>query len=205
MAQLDAEKIKKLKKGEAVGTAALVFCGAVLIYFIALFSTAAVRGDALLQTIVWSTAPALMVLGIAVSAYCNIRYSNEIEKLIKSYVVSVFVENAEAMHPERKSLSFFITIEGTSAVITVNGYNEKIICDFSAFKKLSISRKATVLNIIADTLSDTFCRLYERGATYTSVDYREKDGLRRKSGKTVPVIMNGVPERRAANHYLKSK
>lgn len=205
MAQLNAEKINKLKRGELVGILATAFCGAVLIYFAACFSMAYYNNNQTLFTIVWATAPALMVLGVAIAAFCNLKYGRAIENIIKQYVTAVFVENAAAMHPERNSLSFFIGLENNSIVITVNGYKDRIIFDFTAFGKLSASRKAGILKIITEKLSSTFCKLYERGGNYSSVDYREKDGTRRKSGKTVPVITAGVPDKRAMKNYLKNR
>lgn len=205
MAELDRQKIKKLKRGELVGTIATVFCGLVLAYFTVLFSISIAQSDQPLQTLVWATAPALMIVGIAVSAFCNLKYGVAIDREIDRYVMQVFVDNAAAMHPERTSLSFFIALNGNAVELTVNGYKEKIVFDFSAFGKLSLARKATVLNVISGRLNSTFCRLYERGVHFTSVDYREKSGTRRKSGRTVPVIVDGVPDKTAMKLYRKNR
>lgn len=148
------------------------------------------------KTIMWFTAPALLAIGIAVAAFCGLKYGRGIENLINEYVLQVFVENAPLMHPERSFLSFYFDIVGKTVEITVNGYNEKIILDFSAFKRFTALRKATVLRIISDRLSATFCRLYERGVDYKSVKYRVSDRANHKTGKVVTVIADGVPDKK---------
>ncbi len=205
MAQLDARRIKKLKAGEKTGIAATVFCGAVLVYFAVGFALGRTSGNTAFLTVLWATAPALLVLGIAVSAYCNLKFGNELDKIIKEFVTETFVENAALMHPEKNSLSFFIEIFESGAEISVNGYKEKIIFDFSDFGKLSAVRKMTISKAITDRLNATFCRLSERGANYKSVDYREKVGSKKKAGKLVPIIAGGVPDKKAYKYYLKNK
>lgn len=205
MARLDAQRIKKLKTGERIGIAATVFCGLTLVYFIVFFIFAWTGGSQTLQTALWATAPAMMTLGVAVSAYCNLKFGGELDRIIKNFVTETFIENAALMHPERNSLSFFIEIKENTAEISVNGYKEKIIFDFSDFGKLSAVRKLTISKAITDRLNATFCRLYERGASYKSVDYREKVSSRKKTGKLVPVIVNGVPDKKSYKYYLKNR
>lgn len=200
MTQLDRESIKKLETGELWGIIATVFCGAVFVYFILLFTLVWVRDDGLLEIIMWSTAPALMAIGIAASAYCNFKFGAGIERQINEYAVQVFVENAPLMHPEKDSLTFFFNVEGKTVEVTVNGYKEKIIFDFSAFKRFSAIRQTTVLKIISDRLAATFCRLYERGTTYKSVEYRLKS-----KGRTVKIISDGAPDKKIMKNYLKNR
>ncbi len=202
MTRLDAQQVKKLKTGERIGVAATFFCGAVFIYAVIMFAFG--WTNPLLQTVLWATAPALLVIGIAVAAYCNLKFGGALDGVIKDYVTQTFVENAALMHPERNSLSFFIEIKSNSAEISVNGYKEKIIFDFSCFGKLSPFRKVAISRAITDRLNATFCRLYERGAYYKSVDYRE---IRPKKGeyKPVPIIIEGTPDKRAYKYYLKNK
>lgn len=205
MAQLDAQRIKKLKTGERIGIAATVFCGLVLVYFVVAFSIAFSTGNFVLQTVVWATAPALLVVGIAVAAYCNLKFGGDLDKTIKNFVTETFIENAALMHPERNSLSFFIEIKESIVEISVNGYKEKIIFDFSDFGKFSPMRKLTISKAITDRLNATFCRLFERGASYKSVDYREQVSSKKKAGKLVPVIVDGVPDKKSYKYYLKNK
>lgn len=205
MAVLDAKTIKKLKTGELIGNIATALCGVTLIYFAVCFALSWTRGDTLWQTVTWATAAPLMLIFVAVAAFCNLKYGGEIDRTIKKYVQDVCVENAALMHPEKNSLSFYVNMEQTNVELTVNGYKEKIVFDFSAFGRLGSGRKLTVLSAIDARICTTFCKLYERGADYKNVDYREKDGLRRKSGKVVPIIKDGVPDERAMKFYLKNK
>lgn len=199
MAQLDGNKIKKYKIGEALGTAATVLSGAAFIYLIVMFALSWATGNGLLKIILWSTAPALLALTIGVAAFCNLKYTRGIEKLINKYVWQVFVENAQLLRPERSSLSYRFEIVGTTAEISVNAYKEKIVLDFSPLKRLSALRKMTVLKIISDRIAATFCRLFERGSQYTSVDYGQK------GGRVVRLITDGVPDKKIMKNYLKNR
>lgn len=205
MAEFNKEKIKKLKRGELCGTLFTYLCGAALVYFMTLIIISLAKGNVVLQTLAFATGIPLMIIGIAVAAFCNLKYGRALDREIKQYVVDVFVENAAAMHPEKRSLSFFVESGDTSVAITVNGFKDKIVFDFSVFGKLSATRKLTMLTIIDQTLCSTFCRLYERGIEFTSVDYRETGGKRRQSGRVVPIIVNGVPETKIYKTYLKTK
>lgn len=205
MAEIDAVKLKKLKRGEAAGKAATVFCGTVMAYFIAmLIASTATENDFLLEIVLITALPAL-ALGIGASIFCNYKYGAAIEKMIKKYVVETFLENAADMHPERDSLTYFISFENKSAVVKVNGYGKKIIFDFSVFGRLSLSRKSAILNAVETRLYVTFGRLYDGGASFRSVDFKEVEGTRRKSGKSIPIITDGEPDVKAYKIYLKNK
>ena len=51
----------------------------------------------------------------------------------------------------------------------------------------------------------TFMRLWERGSEYKYVAYRERDGLRRKSGKLITLIADGKPQKAAVKYYMQHK
>lgn len=197
--------IKKWKRGELAGNISLAFCAAVLVYFIVCFTVSRVYDDGTLNLITLISAPPLMVLGIAVAAFCNLKFGGAIERAIRQYVLEVCVENAAAFHPERDALSFYLTITDKSAAIQINGYKEKVTFDFSALGKLSAARKVAILTEIENRLCVTFCRLYDRGAKYREVAWAERAGTRRKSGKTVYIIKDGEPDVKAYKTYLKNK
>lgn len=205
MVELNKEQINKLRRGEICGNIATGFCGAVLVYFIICFTLAEVYSLFPLQLSTLIAAPVLMVAGIAVAAYCNLKFGNAIDKIIKDYVRDVFVENAALMHPERDSLTFYFSFDKTSATVRVNNYKEKIYFDFSAFGKLSAMRSANVSTAITDRLTVSFCRLFERGVKFKDVSYTVVAGLRRKQGKIIYIIKNGGPDKRALKTYLKNK
>lgn len=194
MAELNGE-VKKLRRGELCGTASAVFCGAILIYFAVLFPL----GGALRLTALIS-APVMLTAGIALSAFCTVRYGGAIEKHIKRYIRDVFAENAQALHPEKKSLTFRVTAEASCFTVAVNGYKENIVLDFSALGRLMPMRRAFVAGEIQNCLTSAFLKLYERGGEYTDVAFEEK-----RSGKTVPVIKDGIPDKKALKRYLKNK
>ena len=205
MASLDGEKIKKLKKGELVGTVATVFCGAVVAAFIVLYTVANTQGFKALELACLIAAPILIACGAAVAAACNIKFGGEIERMIKNYVREVCIESAAQMHPERNSLTFYISLDEACVYLQVNGYKDKITFDFSVFGKLTLARKASALSAIEQRLSATFCKLWERGAKYTEVCFAEREGTRRKSGKTIYIIKDGSPDTKTYKNYLKNK
>ncbi len=202
MEDLNAEKIKKLKRGEAVGTAATVVCGGVTAAFIVCFSIAQTQDIFTLRMISIILMPVLLVASVAVAAYCNLKFGRQLDGLIRNYVRDVLIENAALMHPDRNQLSFGVSVFETSAEIKVNNFKETIRFDFSAFGKLSVSRKSAVSEAIAKRLNATFCRLYERGVNYNSVSYFLANG--NKKSKVVYVIKDGQPEKRAYKMYLKT-
>ncbi len=205
MAQLDSSQIKKLRRGELCGNIAVLFCAAVLIYFAVLFSVSWIKDDKLMQTVVFSTAPPLAVLGTAIAAFCNIKFGRKIDSIVDMYIRDTFVENAALMHPERNSLSFYVNLDDKKVEITVNDYKEKIIFDFSPFGRIGPFRKASILSAVDARLIMTFMRLWERGSEYKYVAYRERDGLRRKSGKLITLIADGKPQKAAVKYYMQHK
>lgn len=203
MEELNAEKIKKLKRGESVGTAAIIVCGVITAAFIVCFTIAEVKNISLLLIISETLLPALLVAAVVVAAYCNLRFGRALERVVKNHVKNVLVENAALMHPERNVLSFGVSVNQTFAEIKVNNYKETIKFDFSAFGKLSATKKSAVAEAIAERLNITFCRLYERGVGYNSVSYFLANENKNKS-KVSYIIENGQPDKRAYKTYLKS-
>lgn len=204
MVQVNSEKIKKLNRGELIGAIATIFCGVALVYFIIGFSVAVALNLPALKLSTLIAAPVLTAAGAGVAAFCNIKYGGELDKLLKDYIREIFIENAAAMHPERDSLTFYILVEKNTAEITVNGYKEKIVFDFSPFGKLTAMRRSFVATAIVDKLSQTFVKLtVERGAKYKTVGYTATAG--RKKGKQVYIIANGEPDKRALKNYLKNR
>ncbi|MDE7306338.1 MAG: hypothetical protein K2N33_03010 [Clostridia bacterium] len=197
--------LKKWKRGELCGNIALYVCAAALVYFIAGFAVGRSQNIYALELATEISAPIILAAAAFTAAFCSIFYGGAIDKSVKKYVLQTFVENAELMHPERNSLSFYLSCEGSTIYLQVNGYKEKIAFDFSPLGKLSLMRKVSALSEIENRLCATFCRLYERGASYKEISYAERAGTRRKSGKTVYVIKSGEPDVKAFKQYLKNK
>lgn len=204
MADSDGEKIKKLKRGELIGTVATAFCGAVLVYFIVCFAVGAYTDNGALKISTLIVAPVLTVAAAGVAAFCNLTYGAELDRLIKERVLKVFVENAALMHPERDSLTFYCTAGDAVTEIKVNNFKEKIVFDFSDFGKLSLARKATIASAIETRLCLSFVRLVsERGAKYSSVNYLPRTAKKQK--KPTYIIKDGTPDKRAVKIYLRNK
>lgn len=202
MEELDAQKIKKLKYGEGIGTAATIVCGVVSAAFAVCFAIAQVKDIHSLRMISLILFPILLIVSAGVAAYCNLRFGRKLEDIIKNHVKEVLIENAALMHPDKNILSFGVSAYQTYAEIKVNNFKETIKFDFSAFKKLSVFRKSTVTSAIAERLNITFCRLYDRGVSYNSVSYfLSAEG---KKKKEVYIIENGQPDKRAYKTYLKA-
>lgn len=204
MEELNEKKIKKLKLGEAVGTAATAVCGVITVAFIICFAIAQVKDMETLRIISLILLPSLLAVAIGVSAYCNLTFGKRLNGIIKNRVQTALIENAPLMHPDKNVLVFGISIGRTEAEIKVNNYKEKITIDFSAFKKLSISKKSAVSEAVAERLNITFCRLYERGTHYNSVSYFRADAGK-KRGKEIFIIKEGQPDKRAYRTYGKAK
>lgn len=195
---LDSQEIKKLKTGERWGTAALYFCAAATFYFVLAYSLSLAFSNTVLKIVSLATGPALIVLGAAVAAFCNIKFSAKIERSVNSYVVDVFVENAAKMHPEKKSITYLISVYDDKVEVVANDFKKDVITfDFSAFGKLSMGKKSLVTGAIAKRLCVTYVRLLRRGGEYESVDYVQKDISRNKTGKHAPIIAGGVPDKAA--------
>ena len=200
MPNLNTEEIKKLKKGELWGLIALSFAGISCVAAIVFFALAIARPDDGFR-IYGSILCAPLSIFAAVAAVCNLKYGRAIDKIIKNYVRDVFIENAALMHPERDSLTYYISNDGWEFSIKANNFKERIIFDFSAFGKLSAIRKSSVTTTIIERLEWSYCRLYERGGTYKTVSYAViKSG---KQGKTFNIIENGTPDKKAYKDYKK--
>ncbi len=202
MPNLNTEEIKKLKKGELWGLIALSFAGISCVAAIVFFALAIARPDDGFR-IYGSILCAPLSIFAAVAAVCNLKYGRAIDKIIKNYVRDVFIENAALMHPERDSLTYYISNDGWEFSIKANNFKERIIFDFSAFGKLSAIRKSSITTTIIERLEWTYCRLYERGGTYKTVSYAViKSG---KQGKTFNIIENGTPDKKAYKDYKKQQ
>lgn len=200
---MDAKKLKKLKFGERVGVAATIACFVVTAAFIALFSVALATKNDTLKILSVTLLPALLLISVAVSAVCNLKFTAKKEEIIGSYVRDVLIQNAAALHPERDSLTFYILVSSDRAELKANGYKEKVIFDLSPLGKLTAAGKSGVATILSRTLANTFCRLYERGASYKSVEYVLMS--ENKQRKPVPVIVGGAPDKKSYKEYLKGK
>lgn len=201
MAQLDKTKIRRLVIFERTGYIATAFCGVITVAFAVLFAFAQARELETLRIISLTVLPALLVIGIAAAAYLHLKFGGEIKREIDGYVQSVFIENAALLHPEKSELSFGVGNTGSELFVKVNNYKELIKFDFSAFGKLSLIHKSAAYNAVADRLTITFCKLYERGAKYSSVSYYLADGGKKKQ---IFVIEGGEPNKRAFKQYLKA-
>ncbi len=201
MAIINTEEVKKLKKGELWGLIAAVFAGIACVALIVLFAIAIARSDSDLR--LYATGICIPVISVCsiIIAICDLKYGKPLVRIIKNYVQEVFIENAALMHPERDTLFYFISNEGNEFFVKTNNFKELITFDFSAFGKLSLTRKATIASAIIDRLGATFCRLMERGGKYKTVSYcAVKDG---KQGKTINIIENGTPDKKIYKNYLK--
>lgn len=199
---LDGVQIKKLKLGELIGRIATVLCGVALVYFIVLFAIAQSLDLSGLRLAAVISAPSVMALSAAVSAYCNLKFTVKLDKIVYAHVNEALVSGASLLHPEKTSLSFTVTVDGSGAEVAVNNYKEKIEIDFSAFGKLSAVRRSQIFNAIASNLSDAYIRMYERGVKLTEVSYRSAGSKKEKSAF---IIEGGAPDKRAYRAYLKSK
>ncbi len=204
MNTLDSQKIARLKRGELIGIIATAVCGAALAYFAICFSIATVYDMFALKLSTLIAAPLIMVVSAAIAALCNLKYGKQLDALIENYVKEVFIENAAAMHPERNSLTFYCYVGNDNAEIKVNGFKEKIVFDFSAFKKLSLAKKSVVGSAITNRLTTTFCRLVnERNLNYNTVSYIARTP--KKAGKEIFIIKNGAPDKKALKYYYKTR
>ena len=203
MVTLDEKKIADIKRGELLGFICLAVAVAGLIFFAVCYTVARVEDLSALLLLSYILSPILIALGASGAALCNIKYGNAADRLIRQYIIDICVENPKAMHPERDSLTFYIELEGCVFNMHANGYKESLVFDFSPFKKLYPMRRAAISTEICNRLTVSFCRLYERGAKYDEVNYTMKSG--RKKNKVVPIIANGVPDKKSYKVYLKNK
>lgn len=195
--------IKKLRTGEITGIVATYLCGAVLAFFVIGIAISSVQKLETLQLVTIIVSAVLMAIFATTAAVCSIKFGGALDKAIKKYILDVCVENAAKLHPERQSLSFYIESEGSTAELTVNGYKEKIIFDFTPIGRISFMRRAFIVSEIETRLCVTFCRLYNRGATYTDVGFAERKD--KKKRKIDFIIKDGTPDKKAYRYYLKNK
>lgn len=202
MVILDEKKIADIRRGELFGYLFLAVAAAGVIIFTVCYPIARVKDLSTLLLLSYILPPVLTALGAAGAAVCNIKYGGQEDRLISKYVLDICLENPQAMHPERDSLTFYIEPDGCKFLMHANGYKENLVFDFSAFKKLSLMRKAAITTEICNRLTVSFCRLYERGAKYREVNYTVNGG---KKNKVVPIITDGVPDKKSFKIYLKNK
>lgn len=202
MARLKEEKIKKLKRGEAIGYACAAVCALAIAYFIAGFTLGEAYGLYSLKLSTLICAPVLAAASAFGAAYCNLKFGGALESEVREYVKQTFIGNAALMHPEKTSLNFAISVSESGADVKVNNFKEKILFDFSSFGKLSAVRKSSVYNEIANVLTVTFCRLYDRGVKLTEVSYSSAD---KKNGRVNYIILDGTPDKKAYKTYTKLK
>lgn len=203
MVNLDEKKISVIKRGDLIGYICLAAAAAGVIFFAVCFPIARVKDLHTLLLLTYILSSVLVALGAAGAAACNLTYGASGDKLIRQYVLDTCLENPQAMHPERDSLTFYIEIDGCKFSMHANGYKENLVFDFSAFKRLSLVRSAAIATEIGTRLIITFCRLYERGAKYKDVNYTVKS--KSKKNKPVPIITDGVPDKKSFRIYLKNK
>lgn len=203
MTKLDEMKIAEIKRGELFGLLCLSVAVAGVIFFAVCYPIARVKDLSDLLLLSYIFAPVLIAAGAAGAAYCNVKYGGSADRLIRQYVIDICLENPQALHPERDSLTFYIELDDCVFSMHANGYKESLEFDFSAFKKLNPARRAAISTEICNRLIISFCRLFERGAKYTDVNYSLKYGS--KKSKTVPIIADGVPDKKSFKIYLKNK
>lgn len=203
MVTLDEQKIRRIKRGELLGFIFLAVAAAGLILFAVCYPIARAKDVRVLLYLSYILAPLLIAIGAAGAAVCNLKYGKMAERLISKYILDVCLENPRAMHPERDSLTFYISLDGCTYSMRANGYKECLTFDFSALKRLSPSLRAAITTEICNRLTASFCRLYERGAKYKDVNYTVEYGS--KKSKTVPIITDGIPDKKSFKIYLKNK
>ena len=203
MTNLDEKTASYIKRGELYGILCLAVAALGVIFFAVCYPIARVKDLQALRILSYTLSPITIALGAAGAALCNFRYGAYADKTIRQYILDILLENPQAMHPERDSLTFYISIDGNTFNMHANGYKESLVFDFSAFKKLSAVRKASITNEIGNRLTVSFCRLYERNARYKDVNYIVQNGS--KKSKLVPIITDGVPDKKSFKIYLKNK
>lgn len=202
MITLDEKKIKSIKLGELFGYLFIAVAGAGMIFFVVCYTIAKVKNASALLTLTYILAPMICSTGTLIAAILNLKYGRMADRMIKKYILDICLENPKAMHPERDSLTFYIEQDGCTFLMHANGYKDNLVFDFSAFRRLTFSRRAAIATEISNRIIVSFCKLYERGATYKDVSYIFKKG---SSDKAVPIIAGGVPDKKSFKIYLKNK
>ena len=201
---MNEEEIKKFKKllvGERAGIALNAFCGTLLILSVNLFSVDAATDNADLKIAALSVCPVTMALAIGAFVNGYFTFGKAKDRFLKEMVRDIFIENAATLRPDRSSLTYYVTIENNKAYIKTNDYKELVTFDFTPLGKNAVSRPE-IAALITHTLTVTFCRLYDRGAKYTDVNYRIV--LKEKTKKPVTLIADGKPDKTAYKYYLKN-
>lgn len=201
MNEEEIKKFRSLLTGERAGIALNAFCCTVFVIAIILFSVGATAGNAQLKIIALSICPVIMAVAIGSSAYCYFKYGRAKDAFLKNKVRDIFVENAASLHPDRNSLTYYITIEKDKAYVKANDFKERVIFDFSPLGKHAVNR-SDIAGLLTHTLTVTFCRLYDRGAKYSDVSYRIY--LKEKTKNPVAIIADGKPDKAAYKYYLKN-
>lgn len=203
MVILDEKKIADIRRGELYGYLSLAVAAAGLIFFAVCYPVARVKDIDALLYLSFILSPLLIAGGAAGAAFCNLNSGKKADAALRQYILDICLENPQIMHPERDSLTFYISLDGCKFSMRTNSYKESLVFDFSAFKKLSPMRRAAISTEICNRLTVSFCRLYERGAKYKDVGYTVAYGT--KKSKTVPIIADGVPDKKSFKIYLKNK
>lgn len=203
MVNLDEQKIAKIKRGELIELISLCVAAVGVIFFIVTYIVARVQNNEALKIVSFVVSPVLIAVGSASAALFNLKYGRLSEKTIRQYIIDTCVENPALLHPERDSLTFYISVDECRFEIKANGYKEGLTLDFSAYKRLSPFRKSAIYSEIGTRLTVTFCRLFERGAKYKEVGYTAD--FKSKKKKLVPIITDGLPDRKSFKIYLKNR
>ena len=201
MYSFDKSAVAAIKRVDRISALCLALASAGLLFFAVCYPVARVYELRALLVCAYAGAPLLVAAGAAGAAICN--FKSGFEKLMRRYVLDVCLENARALHPERNSLTFYITLGDCAFELRANDFKDALLFDFSAFERLSPIRKGAIATEIGNRLTITFCRLYERGASYADVSYAMRTD--KKTSKIVPLIVNGAPDKIAFKIYLKHK
>lgn len=202
MVTLDEVKTAKVKRGKIAETVFLAAACAGLIFFAAAYPVTRAKNLHNFTVAVCILSAVLVGAGAAGAAACDLKYGRLSDRIIRHYIIGVCLEKPELLHPERDSLTFTICSEGLTFTLGANGYKEKLIFDFSPFKRLSPMKKSAIADEIGLRLIVTFCTLYGRGGQYKDVAYRYEGA---KKGKGVPVIVGGTPDKKSYKLYLKNR
>lgn len=203
---LNKEEILRLRKGEKLGNAAVCLSAIVLVFFIVAFPLSSVYNlDALYLSSVIAC-PIVLVALCGVAAYCNIKCTGKIDKMIAEYVKAAFIENAKSLHPEKSSITFYINYSDKVMTLRANNFKDSVILDFSPIGKLSPMRKLTIFSAVETRLTVTYIKLFEKTKSIESINYYENDANKHKhSGKPVYIIKDGIPDKRAYRIFMKNQ
>lgn len=205
MAELNVEKLKFLRKREAVSTAFIVCAAVILVSAITCYSVAGALSVNILKTVSLAAGVPLLTLSVAFAAFFNLKYSPQAEKIIGEFIVDVIAENVQTLHVEKESLTYLISIDVDKIFVNVNNFKESLNFDFSPLKKLSAGKKLFAVAYLENTLCSFFCRLVAKGNAFKEVSFVEKNNARQKTGKPFYIVKDGLIERKALKRHLKSR